>query len=190
MKNNKSESVAARVIRIGVTLFLICAVVAGLLALFNNLTKDKIAENEQKSRDMAMIDVFGDTFGKSEELKYDASKFKGFYRILDKEGKEIGYCVCLIAKGYDSFEIAVGFENDGAVKGVSIQNNNETKGYGADQIGSGKPDSAYLSKFIALKTAEQIANVDTVAGATKTTSGIRTAVDSAFALVSSEVSGK
>ena len=61
----KKQSAALYVLRLGLTLFLITAVVAGLLALVNGITEDKIAALEAEKTKTAMTEVLGegDTIG-------------------------------------------------------------------------------------------------------------------------------
>ena len=67
-----------------ISLFLICLVVTALLALTNNVTADKIAENEAQSKENSMFAVLPDAAG-FDELEADV-----MYQGKDKDGNIVG----------------------------------------------------------------------------------------------------
>lgn len=112
-----------------VSLFLICLVVAVLLAGTNELTKGPIAEIEKQTAQKAMQSVCpeADNFEGAEGLEIEA------YRALNSQGEHIGYAIASSYKGYGGdIEIMVGISTQGEVTGVEILSHGETPGLGAN----------------------------------------------------------
>ncbi|HPE94499.1 MAG TPA: RnfABCDGE type electron transport complex subunit G [Bacillota bacterium] len=153
------------------SLFLICLTVSVLLALTNDLTADKIAQQEADALRESMQSVIPDADSFSE------SNTEGIYAAY-KSGKNIGWAIKVTVKGYGGdMTVLVGIGNDDVIKGVSILSHSETPGMGAKA-----DDDDYLSQYTG-KNAETLtlgADIDAVTGATVTSSALIGAVNEAI----------
>ena len=187
------------ILKLGLTLFITCVVVAGLLGLVNAITEDKIAvfclENTQKAM-KAVVEDPSATFTEAMELT-DAMKaataaaggtLDSVYGV-QVGGKNAGYAVKVVASGSQgNIEMMVGVNADGAVTGVSIVKAQETSGIGSkvidnEPVADGTP---VLDQFKGLSAADAPTvgkNVDAISGATVTSKGVTTGVNAALAAV-------
>lgn len=147
-----------------ISLFVICAVIAVALAFTNHLTKETIAQNEEKAvQDALSVVMPGGNFSKEnvEELDVDPS-ISEIYR----DNVSGGYVFKIKVKGYSTgLVILCGVNPDGTVSGATCLESQETN----------KAEIDYGNKFTGL-TKKDIASVDTVSGSTKTTTAYRSAV--------------
>ncbi len=167
------------ILRYALILFLIAAVVAGLLAGVNLLTKDTIAQNEIAAEQQALGEVMPDaqTFE-----PFDAEVAQGFgvaavYAAADAAGTAKGYCVKVAQNGYGgAISAVVGVGLDGKVTGVSIISHAETPGLGAkctdpDFLSqfTGKP---LKKKLVVKKTAKKEREVQAITASTITSNAV------------------
>ncbi|MBQ7923351.1 MAG: FMN-binding protein [Clostridia bacterium] len=174
-------------IRMVVVLTAICAFVALLLSVVNNLTKDVIAENNIKARDAAILRVFpegdlvemhgGDGIVKTE---MDTETVSGkVYRIY-KGGTFIGYCVNVTPDGYENpISMMVGINTENTVVGITIVEIKETAG-----VGSKTNSEGFLSQFLNKSGPFAVGeSIDGIAGATISSKAVTKGVNTALALV-------
>ena len=146
MSNQTHEKVnmdPGYIIKLAVTLLITCAVVAAALGGVNAVTADKIADINWKNTVNAMKAVvadpdateFSDAMELTETMTAAAS---GAGASLDSvyqataNGENAGYAIKVVASGSQgSIEMMVGVDGEGAVTGVSIVKNSETKGIGS-----------------------------------------------------------
>ena len=151
-----------------ISLTTICAVVALLMALTNFITAPIIEEQEKNAVGEAFKTVLpeGEGFEAVDLSKYELpSTVEEAYS--EKNG---GYAFKLRTAGYGSdLVLMCGINNEGAVAGVSYISGNETLGVEAT-YGENLKDA----------TADTIESVDTVAGATKTSTAMKSAVKDAL----------
>ena len=109
-----------------ISLFLICLVVTALLALTNNVTADKIAENEEQNKQTSMKTVLPDA-AEFEEIETDV-----VYAGKDKDGNIIGYAISTASQGYGGqVKVMSGIDTNGVIVGVDVfYNDDETPGLG------------------------------------------------------------
>ncbi|MBO7740010.1 MAG: FMN-binding protein [Clostridia bacterium] len=165
-------------IRIVVTLCLITALVGAMLAFVNLMTKDRIAEQNQKAMDEAIAVIFGEC--KTEELKgeYDAPVSK-VYGVRPSEGAP-AYCVLVKPKGYGGeVEMMVGIDLSGAVCGISVVSHAETPNLGTKVVENADYLAAYLGKTEPVAYGD---GVEAVSGATRSSNAVRDGVNAALAL--------
>lgn len=146
----------------------ICAVMAILLALTNQLTAPIIKENQEAAANEALLVVMPE--GKSFE-KIDLSSYE-LPATVSEAYREAGggYVISLITSGYGSdFSIMCGVNADGTVSGVVCLGSNETLGH----------EKTYGENLVG-KTVENVESVDIISGATKTTAAYRSAVKDAL----------
>ena len=157
-----------------IVLVSICLVIAAAMAGVNMLTKDRIAavqaEKEAKALEAVLPENAG--FEKLSDIADLPETVKAVYR--DKDGE--GIAMLLAAKGYDSsnpISIAVGFDKDGNItKCHVISCTGETSGIGTKVKGE-----SFLSQFDGKGDMD---GVDTISGATISSSAFLSAVEDAF----------
>lgn len=116
-----------------ISLLVICLVATALLALVNNVTKDKIAEQTAASEAAARVQVLPDA-KEFEEVDMDGDKVTDYYEGVDANGETVGYVFNTIgeAKGYGGdVAVTVGIDTDGIITGIVPGDiSNETPGLG------------------------------------------------------------
>lgn len=151
-----------------ISLTLICAVTAVLLAVTNYITKPVIDKNSAAAANEALKIVMpnGEGFEKA-----DISQMELPSAVLEAYSeKSGGYVIKLETAGYASgMVIMCGIDKDGKVTGATCLSSGETLGY----------EKNYGEKVVGAD-AETIDSVDTVATATKTTLAYRNAVRDAL----------
>ena len=157
-----------------IVLVSICIVIGAAMAGINMLTAERIAavQAEKEARAIETVLPENDGFEKLEDLSDLPDSVVAVYR--DKDGE--GIAMLLKAKGYDSsnpISIAVGFNNDGAItKCYVISCTGETSGIGTKVKGE-----SFLSQFDGKGDMD---GVDTISGATISSSAFLSAVEDAF----------
>ncbi|MBQ0013860.1 MAG: RnfABCDGE type electron transport complex subunit G [Clostridia bacterium] len=129
MKNMNAKDILVPTI----SLLVICLVATALLALVNNITKDKIAEQVAISEAAARVQVLPDA-KEFEEVDMDGDKVTDYYEGIDANGETVGYVFNTIgeAKGYGGdVAVTVGIDTDGIITGIVPGDiSNETPGLG------------------------------------------------------------
>ncbi len=166
MKTKKSMNSSLKSL---IVLLSICLVVAVLMAAIHSLTAPKIEEANMAAEREALRSVL-ETATLFEKIEGDYPEtVTALY--MDMGGS--GYVAILEAKGYDSsnpMKIAVGFDADGNILAVKvISANGETSGIGTKVTGEG-----FLSQFVGKD--ESLDGVDTISGATISSSALINAV--------------
>ena len=141
------------IIKLTVTLFATCVIVAGLLGLVNMVTKDKIAainwENTQTAMKAVVADPDNTEFSEALEntdamsaaAKAAGGTLDSVYEVL-VGGETAGYAIQVVASGSQgNIEMMVGVDAEGVVTGVSIVDNSETSGIGS-KVMSNEPLSS------------------------------------------------
>lgn len=172
------------ILRLTLVLFLITAVVAGLLGAVNLLTKDKIAENTKKKAEDAMREVLQAEHYDPMPLT-DADKNTG---ISEAYTCENGYIVRVSKNGFGgAIDMMVGIGLDGTVTGISVISHAETASLGANCT---RED--FRSQFVgandALAVSKDGGTIDALTGATVTSRAVVDGVNVALAFVK-EVQG-
>ncbi len=171
----KNTSSVGYILRLVVTLFLICAVVAGLLAGVNWITKDKIAAAKaqktldaiavvlQESQDAKLLDSFRDESGLVTAV-YAGSQ---------------GYAVQVAPNGFGgTIDMMVGIDLEGNVLGISIISHAETPSLGAVAAANSSKGEAFREQF-----AGWDGELDAISGATITSKAIASGVEAAVQCV-------
>lgn len=117
---------ARYILRLTVTLFLITAVVAGLLGFVNYLTEERIAAGQREKAKNAMQEVL--PAENYELLEASAEGINAVYRADD-----LGFVVDVTVNGFGgAINMMVGVDAEGRVAGVSIVSHSETASLGAN----------------------------------------------------------
>ena len=183
------------IIKLTVTLFVTCVIVAGLLGLVNSVTCGPIAEINKAKTEAAMKAVVADpensTFSEALEITGDMTAAASSAGATVTEayeaqagGSTIGYALKIVASGSQgNIEMMVGVDAEGAVTGVSIVKNSETSGIGSKVMSN---ENGVLDQFIGKSAADGMLsvgkNVDAISGATVSSRGVTTGVNAALAV--------
>ncbi len=169
------------IIKTALSLFLICAVSAGILAFVNTVTAPIITENNEKTADKARLQVL------PEATAFEKKDSDGIsYYVGSADGETAGFVFTTSASGYGgAVEVMTGISKDGTVAGISILTINETPGLGMNA----KKDS-FLAQFIGdtgifsvVKNKEPAENeILAITSATITTRAVANAVNEALAI--------
>ncbi|MBR3768766.1 MAG: RnfABCDGE type electron transport complex subunit G [Clostridia bacterium] len=170
------------ILKTALSLFLICAVAAGILAYINTVTDPIITSNNEKAADEARLQVLPDADTFSKETAADGSEYyKG-----SSDGKTVGYVFTTSASGYGgAVEVMTGVDTDGKVTGLSILTINETPG-----LGMNAKKESFLSQYIGgsgtfsvIKNATPTENeILAITSATITTKAVTNAVNEALSI--------
>lgn len=171
-------------------LVIICAVVAGLLAvtynvtgvgeLGNGLAPDELAEYMPQTMPSATKLVRA-------KVSVEDPALLGVYK--DESGA--GIAIHITSKGYSTepMKMLIGIDTAGAVTGISITESMETNG-----LGSKATDPKYLVNFVGKSGSVDVqksgGEIDAIAGATVTSKGIGAGVNTAlqfYELVKGEI---
>lgn len=148
-------------LRIGGSLLLIAAIVAGLLAAVNALTADRIAANMQAEVSDAIGALFGGTVEKTEVAGNFEEGVRNVWQV-SRDGADAGYCIYTQAQGYGGeIGMMVGFDSAGAVCGVNIVEISETAG-----LGSRVSDAGFLLQYNGITQEKPMTEVDAITGST------------------------
>lgn len=159
-------------LKIGLTLLAICAVVAGLLAAINGLTKDKIAENEKDAVAQYIEQIFGDNFASYEETDGSAVNVEAVYMVKLKDGRD-AYCFRATGNGFGgAVTFIIGTDTEGNLVGIKTLSHSETPGVGTKAVDN---DAGYLENYEGVAAADA-GSVDAKSGATYSTKAIKSAV--------------
>ena len=186
------------ILKVAGTLTVIALVVAALLGVVNNVTKDKIAEQDAENTRIAMSAVapegseFGDKMDISDAVAAAASaqggKIVEMYPMTNG-GADAGYVVKVSASGSQgTTTMMVGVDANKAITGISVISHSETSGIGTKVVGN-EPNSAgepVLDQFIGMSGSGSLVvgkNVIAVSGATVSTKGITMGANAALAAV-------
>lgn len=145
-------------------LTLVCAVVCGLLAAANAVTKDKIAEAEAQKVQDSLIAVFGE--GTYTEL---ANTNEAITAVYQSGSGILIFDITVSGYNKDGIRTLIGVNTDGTVADLGIVSISETAG-----LGTKIDDEAFLSGYIGVSDAQE--GPDAITGATYSSNGLRNAV--------------
>ena len=171
-----------------VALLVIAAVSGGVLGLVYGVTKDAIAEVDQKKNEAAIQAVLP----LEGEINYEADTMQFTYEgvdmtfpcnlAYDANGNFQGAAVKTNEGGFGGkIDMMVGFLADGTIKGTSVLSHSETPGLGANM--TGKFDDQFVDKNPAsykLTVTKDGGDVDAITAATITSRAFSKAVDKAY----------
>ena len=208
MSENKKNS--ASIIKDALALCIITLVASVLLGFVNEMTKDRIAEQEAAAKEAAYREVYPEavsivTDDAAVAAKVASSaellKENGFESIviseaglaLDASGKPLGYVMTVTTKkGYGgAITMTMGYRLDGAITGIAFVTLNETPGFGMKA-----DEAAFKDQFIGknafelvyVKTGATEENeIDAISGATVTTKAVTGAVNAGLCFASDMV---
>ena len=177
----KTQSNVAYILRISLTLLVITAVVAALLAGVNAITAPIIAKaNEAKTQEAinAVLPGGGDSVAFN-----DATGL-----VTNVYASDTGYAVQVTPSGFDGeIDMMVGIDKDGKVLGISIISHTETAGLGAVAAANNAKGEAFREQFVGMSGSVAVSKdggeVDALTGATITSRAICDGINAALACV-------
>ena len=171
-----------------IALLVIAAVSGGVLGLVYGVTKDAIAEVDQKKNEaaiQAVLPLEGEITYKADTLKYNyegADLTFPCNLAYDANGNFQGAAVKTSEGGFGGkIDMMVGFLADGTIKGTSVLSHAETPGLGANMTGKFKDQ--FVDKNPAdfkLIVKKDGGDVDAITAATITSRAFSKAVDKAY----------
>ena len=180
----KKENTAMYILRLTVTLLLICSVVALALAGVNAITKDKIAAIKAEKTQKAIQAVLPGSV-KVEEVTFtdDTGMVTKVYQDL-----ATGYAVEVAPNGFGgAITMMVGVSLDGKVLGISIISHAETPGLGAVAGANTDKGVAFRDQFNGLINGITIGDgenqIDALSGATISSQAVVDGVNAALRCV-------
>ena len=167
-----------------VALLVITAVSGGVLGLVYGMTKDAIAEVDQKKNEaaiQAVLPLEGEITYKADTLTTEDGIFP-CNLAFDANGNFQGAAVKTNEGGFGGkIDMMVGFLADGTIKGTSVLSHAETPGLGANMTGKFKDQ--FVDKNPAdykLTVTKDGGDVDAITAATITSRAFSKAVDKAY----------
>lgn len=154
-----------------IVLTIICVVAALLLVLAHEATKDSIAKQKELKFSKTVELLFGDCEIKMLDSSFGCDEIKNI--AVTSDGRT---AVEVVADGYSKggIDVLIGFDANGAVCGIEFVSLGETPG-----LGSKVQDVAtFREQFIG--AAEVSDKLDAISGATFSSKGMRSAVNSAL----------
>lgn len=178
----KTESNVMYFLRLAVTLFLITAIVALVLAGVNAVTAPRIAALTAEKTQAAISAVLP---GEAKPL----DSFKDDTGIVSKVyASDAGYAVEVTPIGFDNtITMMVGVDKSGNVLGISIISQSETAGLGAVSAAKTSAGEAFRSQFIGasgeVTVTKDGGTIDAITSATITSRAVCRGVSAALAVV-------
>ena len=186
----KTESNVMYILRLTVTLLLICAVVAAALAGVNAITKDKIAAIKAEKTQKAIQAVLpGCVTVKEVAFTDDTGLVTKVYQsdmsLSSNFGAAFGYAVEVAPTGFGGeITMMVGVSATGEVLGISIISHAETPGLGAVAAADNDKGVSFREQFAGLISGITIGDgdnqVDALSGATISSQAIVDGVNAAL----------
>ncbi len=181
----KKESTFMYILRLTLTLLLICAVVAGILAAVNSITAPIIAASKEAKTQEAISAVLP---GGGEKIDFAGADKSGM--VLEVYASDTGYAVKVAPSGFGgAITMMVGIDTEGKVLGVSIISHAETPGLGAVAAAGTDKGVSFRDQFIGLISGITIGDgenqIEAISGATISSQAIVDGVNAALDCVKS-----
>lgn len=171
------------VARITGILLAICVVVALMLGVVNHVTEPIIQKMQDEKTTRAMAQVLDAGRYDPVDIVYD--NVAALYGAYDGS-QQIGYVVEVLSSGFGgAMRLVVGVDMNGAVTGVAVTKQAETKNIGTKVVN----DPAVLERFVGMSGVITVNSgenrFDGVSGATVSSKAVTAGVNTALAAVAS-----
>ena len=174
----KTENNVLYILRLSLTLLIITAVVAALLAGVNSVTKpiiDRLNAEKTQQAISAVLPGGGEVVDFTDSTGLVAVAYKG----------ENGYAFQVTPGGFDNtITMMVGVDFEGKVTGISIISHTETAGLGAVAAAKTSAGEAFRGQFVGMSGTVSVTKdggaVDSITGATITSRAICVGVNAAL----------
>ena len=168
------------ILRLGLTLFIITAIVAACLAAVNSITAPEIARLQEEKTQKAIETVLP---GGYDEMITDYADATGLVSKVYKG--ENGYALEVTPGGFDNtITMMVGVDFEGKVLGISVISHTETAGLGAVAAAKTTAGEAFRSQFVGQSGSVAVTKdggaMDAITGATITSRAICAGINAAL----------
>ena len=176
-----------KILKLTLILFLVCAVVAGVLGVVDAVTRDTIAEQNRLKTERAYAAVLeSDGY---EEVEFDKTAFPTV-NTISKCTNGAGYVVTSTFSGAQGrITMAVGVDNDYRCTGISIISHSETSGLGANAASTSDIGKSFRAQFVGedenISLSKTGGNIDALSGATITSRSVTNATATCIKAVES-----
>ena len=176
-----------KILKLTFILFLVCAITAGVLGVVNEVTHERIAEQNRIKTERAYAAVLAsDGY---EEVAFDKAAFPTVDSV-NRCTNGAGYVVTTTFSGAQgSITMAVGVDNDYKCTGISIISHSETSGLGANAASSSEKGVNWRAQFVGedenVAITKAGGHIDAIAGATITSRAVANATAVAIRAVQS-----
>ena len=176
-----------KILTLTLILFLVCAITAGVLGVVNEITHERIEEQNRIKTERAYAAVLAsDGY---EEVPFDGATFPTVDKI-NRCTNGAGYVVTTTFSGAQgSITMAVGVDNDYTCTGISIISHAETSGLGAVAASTSEKGVTWRAQFVGedenVAITKAGGNIDAIAGATITSRSVANATAVAIHAVQS-----
>ena len=176
----KKESTVMYVVRLTVTLLLICVVMAAALGAVNGITAPMIEQLRYEKTQAAVSAVL--------EGGGDAVEFPETANVSSVYQGANGYAVEVTPAGFGgAITMMVGVDNAGAVTGISVISHAETAGLGDVAAAKTSAGEAFRGQFVGMSGTVSVTKdggeVEAITSATITSRAICDGVNTALAVV-------
>lgn len=176
-----------KILKLTFVLFLVCAITAGILGLVNELTYERIEEQNRIKTERAYASVLASE--SYEEVTFDQAAFPTVDSI-NQCSNGAGHVVTLTFSGAQgSITMAVGVDTSYLCTGISIISHAETSGLGANAASASEIGVNWRAQFVGedenIAITKAGGNIDALAGATITSRSIANATATAIQAVQS-----
>lgn len=186
-QSNKFE--IKSILNITLRLFIVCTIIAAVVAGVNALTADKIAQNERKVTEDTIRSVFTDgkivnlNFGENESDDSSTSVTDIFKICNEKDDSLIGYsCICAPTGFGGEVKMMVAFDNNKVITSVRIMSHSETPGIG-DKIVSAEYEQ-FREQFAGKNSNLEFGkDVDKISGSSKSSNAVLKGVNDAITVI-------
>lgn len=169
-------------LRLGLILVCYAVVSCTVLAVVNNFTAPKIAQNQIDKANEAMRQVFesADSFAQISDFEpasTNAITISDFY-LAKKDGKVIGGVAQVSGPTYDKGKIIVGIDTNGTITGMQVLELSDSPGFGLKandstfKLPNGKTFYGQFTGKSAINGFKDGSNFDAISGATITSKGL------------------
>ena len=177
-----------KILKLALVLFLVSAVVAGVLGVINELTYPVIDAQKQAKTAAAFSSILAAE--RYDEIEFANPDFPTVLTVHEADGGDAGYVVTSIFSGAQgNITLAVGVDNDGKCTGISVIEHSETSGLGANAASTGEVGINFRAQFVGQDESIALSNaggsIDALTGATITSRAITEAVATSIKAVKS-----
>ena len=176
-----------KILKLTIVLFLVCAVVAGVLGVVNELTKDTIAEQQRIKTERAYAAVLASD-GYT-DVEFDKAANPGIDSISACTNGAGHVVTTTFTGAQGKITMAVGVDTDYKCTGISIISHSETSGLGANAARAAEVGVNWRAQFVGEDKTVAITkaggNIDALAGATITSRSVAEATATAIVAVES-----
>ena len=171
-----------KILKLTIVLFLVCAIVAGVLGVVNELTKDTIAEQQRIKTERAYAAVLASD-GYT-EVAFDKAAFPSIDAISECTNGAGHVVMTTFTGAQGKITMAVGVDTDYKCTGISIISHSETSGLGAVAASTSQAGMDFRAQFVgqdeAIALTKAGGEINAITGATITSKSVTEATSVAI----------